>query len=1018
MMRPTTRPKPRGGRPRRAFAVALLCTIALHTLLAGGAQAQRTIDLSAYKSTTASPKLESMFAGRTASPTSSKNETPPATEEPTTAPEEWSHDCPVPTLAECMQPGYLEGKVAGAQRCGALQGSMHLTCSRLLQEEVASYPTRANVFADNVVSSGVVASSHGLPEDPRDPDTTYYTGELSAPESELYRYSFVRDAPFATTFSQVDPRDSWRSDGDVFDVCEEYAYQEYMELTNFWHEMGPRRHDHLEVFRTAFDPSEWETAVGHRHLDESDFVDIYEHATLPSWRNAPRNRFLVLPGGFEATGLAFDQVPAPGSHGADLLEALRRYTPLGAEIADRVENATEVNVRKNMAWYKDYFDNMAVEAVPEFEPQLSATTGETKPSPAGMLQLYQGVDMNPGFDLSSNEAAQDPSDITGRVPAPFNRGKVMRRRFASEFDALYDLQQEKQRLVRDWRRLDRRFEGSGWTIHDLLAALEIDDFKTLPPAPVTPVTPIDYGVARDFEAIVPNEGISGSSTFRAIADGGITLDPKFEIYPPPPPPTPPRSSLGEENEARKAVLDGLLRVYAQAIEEGCLDGAPTACDASPKEFSREALTHAAEEQQDAYETCVRLLPGRVADHLGTRRKLIDPKQDTNDEQIPRSFKRGNPDWQHLKTFACTVNVPSPIRNANLHMIEHATEFCQLRMSDYQAALSDFVESYKDYKAKYEARARLAQYPDLVDPDTGEIRVPGRSSSWHEDKGNSYFGLEMGYSYAFETDLGSSICRFDLDAGGDFYAKFKILGQEHALADVAAWIKTEREEIEVKAILRGDPLFDGLHVTDFEGVEEIPLDFVEIDEGFDLEIGGVGTTIFVGPVPVSLGVGAGGRVGFRFNFDGVFVPPLPGADSADECIRLSLDGSIEPYVGVYGFIAVSIDAVIVEVGVEGSLTLLEVSTPVTVGVELAAMDTPQDDYFPVDLSLDIEMDVAAEFTTLDGRFDLFLELGVCPFFCKRFDKTLVRWDGFGWDKTLFTQTYNIDISDLMLAMSED
>jgi hypothetical protein len=74
--------------------------------------------------------------------------------------------------------------------------------------------------------------------------------------------------------------------------------------------------------------------------------------------------------------------------------------------------------------------------------------------------------------------------------------------------------------------------------------------------------------------------------------------------------------------------------------------------------------------------------------------------------------------------------------------------------------------------------------------------------------------------------------------------------------------------------------------------------------------------------------------------------------------------------------------------------------------------------PHHLALDIEMDVAAKFTTLDGRFDLFLELGVCPLFCKRFDKTLVRWDGFHWDKTLFTQSYSIDISDLARAVSED
>src|SRR4030095_8396390 len=320
------------------------------------------------------------------------------------------------------------------------------------------------------------------------------------------------------------------------------------------------------------------------------------------------------------------------------------------------------------------------------------------------------------------------SVITGQVPLGVTGGRLRRRMFSSELDELYDLQKEKDRLVAEWKSLNRHWAGSGWTIQDLLDELH-------PELGLSTGEPVDVpSGGADDEGVV----VHGAGSIAAVGGGGGICggdDPGVDTFAIEPPTPTPHPELSEESAARKVVLDGLLDVYGKADAAGCLEAGFTYCEFSVKEFALEAIPNVNEVEQDAYEECLAILPPPLAGKPGQTRKIVDPVADTQSVTVPDEL---SDEYELLLDLQCFADVDETMTATHMHWIAARTEECRARIPAYQAMLTAFLEDV----ALAEAKARLASVPELLDPDTGKIVKPGHSASWDEHKGSKYFCIGM------------------------------------------------------------------------------------------------------------------------------------------------------------------------------------------------------------------------------------------------------------------------------------
>ncbi len=998
--------RPRTGLPTRRSRTALRLTATLVSALtilaslATPAAAQFSRSLFSTASRTASSDISSLLKESKTTTTrmassdfsalydeSTRRKTPTAPTSGsttlTTMPDEWAVGCPIPTLEQCMEPHYLEGRLPGHERCGALQGDNDWTCFHVLQEQAGQYEAGPGIFDEDLEASGVVAKSHKVPADNND-SHTHFEGEIGSPVNVTYGDTLFTQGKGKNWLTYVDRQLAWSSGPNRtrFHSCEEYAYERYYEVTNFWREVGHDRHDYLRTFETAFGPGSSDAALGTNNYWRDFFADIHGEPVLPASREVYRNRFLELPGAWNPH-IFTSQPGTSSSNGPSLLDALRGYSDESAAIVAAIEAVEEPTIVKDMAFYEKAFDNLTFEGA----PQLGLQQRVSEPS------SNSGISID--GQLVSEPVTPDPIDITGQVPLDYSRGKTMRRMFAQEQNELYALQEELGELFREWDRINALFENSGWDITDLLDEFEIDDLKSISDG--RPPGGYQTAIPKVFELKTDN----GTAKI-----GGI----QAELLP-----ETPTVPLSPENEARKRVLDALVDIYTQAIEAECIADFPTHCDFSVQEFAENAVTHAVDEQQEAYEMCLELMPDPFEDNLGTSRRVINPQDDTSHIDLAKAFTVDPNlvhDFEDLLLQQCWVFIPQHPTGRDLREIAADTEVCQAGIPAYRADLADFIAKAEAAEEQAEAEARLAEHPDFVDPDTGEIRSPGISSSWDEHKGSKYFGMGMRYSYAFEADIGEDACEVGLTAGGDFYADVDVLTYKHVLVDVAAWVKTQEEAVDIHADVLGRSLFTGIKRNGLEDGEKIDFTFARKDHSRKESVAKVETTFMAGPVPLSIEVGAGGRLGFRFSMNGEFIAASGNANTISTCPSLTIEGVAEPYADAYAYASLAVDVFIAKAGVEANLLLIGISIPVKVGAGAQAYAI--DEAPGIDVGVGVDMSVEARFTTLSGKVLVFCELGFCPAFCKRFEKAMVKWDGFSFDKELFSRSFTVRASDMRKA----
>ncbi len=977
--------------------------------------------------------------------------------------------CPVPTLEQCQQPGYLAGELddPDGPACGLLQGTNEdWTCATLFRSELERYSSGPSIFAKSLAPSGVVDSAFHLP--PASGNGMYFAGELTSPANSFaYGPSLFEDGRVvgpgvATHITAVDPRPYWGQHLS-FDSCQEYAWQSYSELGYFWYALGADRHDPVRALELAFTGNGY-AAIGKEHLDGTGFRDAEGNQVLPSERFVPRNAFVVLPKRPRRPG----QSAVTGS--PSLHRALDLYeSGAGKWIVTAVRNARDKRVTKDMAWYEEYWNNMTVERRPPTvveDPTWELDTGGGGGSPE-LGYHAPGEDGGDGLEAAYLDRGDqnERTRITGAVPTEFSEGKVMSRMFAAELDELYELQRKKDKLVREWAELDVHFEGSGWDIQTLIDEEELDLSARLD----TGASTLDHAVA----ALPGGTCCGGSAIVAAGSGGGVGQGavPTLELTPPEPEPY---RSLSAESAARARVLDELIAVYAEAKQAGCLDRKPTPCDFSPAEFLGEAIPHAVEEQQAKYDECIALLPYPFDDNLGEERAILEADHDIRralGENGRQTTATAHPNLHavveeiHEIAAGCVFTVPTTMTPAGLRFVQARTASCLDRKPAYHDKLAELTRMVTTLRAIQRAKKAVASIEQLVDPDTGELQRPGALKSWSQDAGNDYFGLEMGYTFGYDTKVAEDVCAFDVMAGGDLRAVAKVLKQPVELLEFQGWVRTDTPSVRLGVEYLGSSFFEGLQRDGASHGETTAIHFAQEGPGLDVE--GPRTPpipVVIGVVPITVGAGIAGKVGVRISVKDSFFDhydedydsadsgthtidpnwwhegppsdPVPDwahavldedaqlraqayadkfntwarrAEDFDLCPELRLEGNLGPYVRVEGFAEAAIDGVIASVGVRGAVTIVDAQVGADLDMGLAV------DRDPLDMTFYAGMGTSAELTTLSGSIRLFAKLGRRRGL--KAELPLVRWNGFSMDHTLFEDQYQISVLDLILAEAD-
>ncbi|MFB1481779.1 hypothetical protein [Corallococcus sp. RDP092CA] len=202
----------------------------------------------------------------------------------------------------------------------------------------------------------------------------------------------------------------------------------------------------------------------------------------------------------------------------------------------------------------------------------------------------------------------------------------------------------------------------------------------------------------------------------------------------------------------------------------------------------------------------------------------------------------------------------------------------------------------------------------------------------------------------------------------------------------------RAELRARVLGRSIFTFDQSYPTRFTFIERKP--FVDKDAARG------SATFMVWFIPVTVSGGLSVEVGIATSMGGAL-----GRDCTRNLITLDLLGNIGPYAAANGFVAVAIGVPGFQVGVRGTLTLVNFSLPLEgrIGVALSSPTHPTN---PNTLFLGLGTSLNMTLRTLDGRLSLFGELG----FLKA-EFPIVSWQGIGTSAQLFNDQHYLPLAQL-------
>lgn len=415
-----------------------------------------------------------------------------------------------------------------------------------------------------------------------------------------------------------------------------------------------------------------------------------------------------------------------------------------------------------------------------------------------------------------------------------------------------------------------------------------------------------------------------------------------------------------------------------ARDLGCLDvgSPPHPCDWSPDDFI-EALGDPYEAlREPEYRACVDKTPG--ADPFAALRSA--------------DFDIGNgtvPSWDGQPCVATDYSVSIP-------MVDRYFE-CRV---EWVKAVLEYLESELDE-------------PDLFEPGPPEQLVVGKQDADHIRVGNDMFGAQLDYDVGWSVP-GSSLpepntgqyCGLRPNARASMSARGRALFLEEQLVEASAEIAVGRGELSSAYLeIAGQEIFHPDPVN-FSTSAFNPV--LEASDGISEDIVEASATITVVFVPVKIAGGISGRI-----TAGVSLSAGPQKNSSCANGDFGLAAEFRPTTGLEAFASASIDAVVVEAGIQIYLTIIALELPLTASLTFDGVvigGQVRDTRLTARTSLDFVLRM------LSGRVSAFVE--VCYIIdCSRAEAELFSWSGPSLTENIFETTFEVPV-EAMAILQDD
>lgn len=472
----------------------------------------------------------------------------------------------------------------------------------------------------------------------------------------------------------------------------------------------------------------------------------------------------------------------------------------------------------------------------------------------------------------------------------------------------------------------------------------------------------------------------------------------------------------------RAHLNELRSILLKADDQGCFEQGQTACDWSAKLFARDLRSRLTQRQESDYRTCTSKLehttdlncssttgtctnyaahPGRtVADFCdtGTGLGLAQPPIASQ----AACLLIGSATWYSPNA----IHSPPRVVRARLDAGNWLTS--PTRLETYFQQL-DRVTTAAAQRKLEEQRATV-RVPDLVDPQTGNLKMPGEARSGGDSIGDSsWFAAQYAWSTSWGLDgWAKNVCNVHSLFSGSLHASATVAGWTVPLIDAkarlgisgSASLEVLGTSIDLSGGAAGDAL--GYQPPGAGEVFNLTRTFAPAKDELSTE-----TPFMVGPIPLSLEVGIAGQAGLDLSVKAW----MRGLASPDQCdaqgLGATLSGTIRPWAKVSGFAELALDAVIAEAGVRGDLTLIDASVPIGGSIDIG---TQAQALAPADAKLRVGLGSNLQLSMFGGGLSAYLELGVWPV-SKRLSKRIFGWDPYEKTYPLITSQYEVPIKTL-------
>lgn len=336
--------------------------------------------------------------------------------------------------------------------------------------------------------------------------------------------------------------------------------------------------------------------------------------------------------------------------------------------------------------------------------------------------------------------------------------------------------------------------------------------------------------------------------------------------------------------------------------------------------------------------------------------------------------------------------------------------------DYTVSIP-MVERYFDCRVEWvkavllELQSQLDE-PDLFEPGPPAQLVVGKQDSDHNRVGNDMFGAQLDYDIGW-TLPGTSLpapgtgdyCGLQPSARASMSARGRALFLEKQLVEASAEV----------SLAPGEPSSAFLEVAGQEIFHPDPVQFsaaafnpvLEAQEDLSEDIVKASATITVVFIPVKIAGGIAGRISAGASV-------AAGAQKGSSCANgdLGLVAEFAPATALDAFASASIDAVIVEAGVQITLTIISLELPLSTSLRFDGVGAgaTQDSRLTANASLDFVLRM------LSGRVSAFVE--VCYIIdCERAEATLFSWGGPTLTENIFDVAFEVPVEAMSILQDD-